>query len=135
MRPRDILKIGVMFANNGVWRGQQVVSADWVEESTTAKIDISPDTTGLSSTEFANNYFGGSQAYIWRTDEVLSDRLRYSSYEATGNGGQILLIIPERDLVVVFTGGNYYMGGIWGRWRNELVGEYIIPAMFKPGAK
>jgi hypothetical protein len=26
--------------------------------------------------------------------------------------------VPELDLVVVFTGGNYRQGGIWGRWRD-----------------
>ena len=131
MLPRDILKIGVMFANNGVWQGKQIVSPSWIQESTSPKIDISPSTTGLSSSDFANNYFGGRQAYIWRIDEVVSGRQAYSSYEATGNGGQILLVIPELDLVAVFTGGNYRMGGVWGRWRNELVGEHIIPAIVK----
>lgn len=119
MRPRDILKIGAVFANNGVWQGQQIINADWVEESTAARIDIE------------SNYFEGSQAYIWHTEKVRSGKQTYSAYRATGNGGQILLIVPELDLAVVFTGGNYRMGGIWGPWPNEFVGEYIIPAIIK----
>lgn len=129
MRPRDILKIGVMFAANGTWQGEQIMSADWVEEATTPQIAITPETTGLSPEAFSNNYFGGQQAYVWRTDTVTANGTSYDSYEATGNGGQILLVVPELELAVVFTGGNYRWGSIWGRWRNEIVGGHIIPAL------
>ena len=83
----------------------------------------------MSEEDFNNNYFGGSQAYVWRLDTVRVDESSYASYEATGNGGQIVLVVPELDLVASFTGGNYRMGYVWGRWRNELVGRYIIPAL------
>ncbi|MFN2421026.1 MAG: hypothetical protein ABR527_06560 [Gemmatimonadota bacterium] len=53
----------------------------------------------------------------------------HREYEANGNGGQFLIVVPEFDLVVVFTGGNYLQGGIWNRWRDEIVGEEIIPAI------
>jgi hypothetical protein len=42
---------------------------------------------------------------------------------------QVLLVIPELELAVVFTGGNYRQGGIWGRWGNEIVGGEIVPAI------
>ncbi|MEP0391682.1 MAG: serine hydrolase [Erythrobacter sp.] len=129
VRPRDILKIGAMFAANGVWNGEQIIDPEWVEESTSPKIEISPETTGLSAEEFGNNYAGGQQAYIWRTDTIEVGERSYASYEASGNGGQLLIIVPELDLVVGFTGGNYRMGGIWGRWSDRIVGGHIIPAM------
>lgn len=129
MRPRDILKIGAVYLAGGTWNGEQIVDRDWIEESTTPRIDISPETTGMTSEDFGNNYFGGSQAYIWRVDTVTAGERSYASYEASGNGGQLLIVIPEIDLSVVFTGGNYRMGGIWGRWRNDIIGGQIIPAM------
>ncbi|WP_430429453.1 serine hydrolase domain-containing protein [Parasphingorhabdus sp.] len=129
MRPRDILKIGAMFAANGAWNGNQIIDEAWVKESTAPKVAISAQTTGMSPEQFGNNYFGGSQAYIWRTDVVKSGETSYRSYEASGNGGQLLIIVPELDLVVGFTGGNYRMGGIWGRWRDQIVGGHIIAAM------
>jgi hypothetical protein len=60
---------------------------------------------------------------------VRSEKHAYPGYAATGNGGQVLLVIPELELALVFTGGNYRQGGIWGRWGNELVGGEIVPAI------
>ena len=50
-------------------------------------------------------------------------------YAASGNGGQVLLVIPEYELAVVFTGGNYRQGGVWGRWAQQIVGDQILPAI------
>lgn len=129
MKPRDILKIGAMFAAGGVWNGKQIVDASWVRESTTPKFEISPEMAGMTPEIFQNSYFGGSQAYIWTVDTVAAGGKSYLSYQASGNGGQLLTVVPELDLVVAITGGNYRMGGIWGRWRNEIVGGHVIPAI------
>lgn len=129
MLPRDVLKIGAMFAADGAWRGKQIIDPAWVKESTTATIDITAETTGMTPERFANSYFGGAAAYEWRIDEVrVGDRV-FESYEATGNGGQVLLVVPDLDLTALFMGGNYRQGGIWGRWRQEIVGGHVIPAM------
>ncbi|MEM8492821.1 MAG: serine hydrolase domain-containing protein [Pseudomonadota bacterium] len=129
LRPRDILKLGQIQLSDGEWNGTKVLAAGWIAASTQPRIDISPKTTGLTDDEFANNYFPGKQAYAWRVNDIpVGDRV-YSSFETTGNGGQIVLVIPDLDMSVVFTGGNYFMGYIWGRWRNEIVGQYLIPAI------
>ena len=62
------------------------------------------------------------------------DRLRsrdraYREFDASGNGGQLLFVIPELELAVVLTGGNYLQGGIWNRWRDDIVGAALIPAI------
>ncbi len=129
VRPRDILKIGAVYSAGGTWNGAQIIDEDWVEKSAKPQIDISPETTGMTPEDFNNNYFGGSQGYIWRVDSVTVGERSYGSYEASGNGGQLLIVVPELDLSVVFTGGNYRMGGIWGRWRDNIIGGHIIPAM------
>lgn len=129
MRPRDILKIGAIHAAGGIWNGQRILNEAWIAESTSSKVAITPETTGLSQDDFENEYFGGSHAYIWRVDTVTAGDHTYTSYEATGNGGQIVLVVPELELTAVFTGGNYRMGFVWGRWRDELIGNYIIPAL------
>ncbi|HXI88114.1 MAG TPA: serine hydrolase [Parvularculaceae bacterium] len=129
--PRDLLKIGEAYLDGGVWDGQRIVSADWVKESTAPKIDITPATTGLTPDEFSNSYIGGADGFAWHLNPVHSGGLTYAAYAAGGNGGQQLIVVPAFDLVVVLTGGNYGQGGVWLRWRDDIVGGEIIPALSK----
>ncbi|MBL8544895.1 MAG: serine hydrolase [Hyphomonadaceae bacterium] len=129
IRPRDLLKVGQTYLDGGVWRGRRIVSHEWVERSTSPRIEISPATTGLTQEEFENFYAPGIDGYAWHRYGVhVGDRV-VEEYEANGNGGQLLIVVPEYDLVVVFTGGNYMQGGIWSRWRDQFIGGVIIPAM------
>lgn len=130
MLPRDLLKIGVLHAESGVWNGQRILPEAWVNESTTPVMEITPETTGMTPEAFANNYFpGGAAAYEWVAVPVTTPDRAYDAYQATGNGGQVLVVVPELDLTVLITGGNYSHGGVWGRWRDELVGGHVIPAL------
>ncbi|MEM8826378.1 MAG: serine hydrolase, partial [Pseudomonadota bacterium] len=113
-RPRDLLKIGAMYAAGGVWNGKRIIGEDWITRSTTGAMPITPATTGLSPEDFANNYSGGDQAYIWGVGEVNVGDRSYRSYQASGNGGQILVVVPELEIAAVLMGGNYRMYGVWG---------------------
>lgn len=132
LRPRDVLKIGAVHAAGGVWKERRVLPAAWVNESTTPVIEITPETTGMTEEAFQNSYFGGAAAYEWRIDQIRSGDRTYSYYSATGNGGQIVLVVPRLELTALFMGGNYRQGGIWGRWPNEIIGGHVIPALMKP---
>lgn len=129
MRPRDLLKIGQLFLDDGVWNGRRIISKAWIDESTTPRIEISPATTGLTAEEFSNFYNGGVDGYAWHLQSITAGDRTYRAYLATGNGGQVLVIVPELDLTVLFTGGNYMYGGIWSKWSQEIVGGEIIPAI------
>lgn len=129
LRPRDLLKIGQAYLDGGVWRGRRIVDASWVTQSTAPRIKISPETTGLDPDQFSESYLEGADGYAWHLLAVRSGERTYRGYEASGNGGQLLIVVPELDLVVVFTGGNYRQGGIWNRWPDEIVGGGIIPAI------
>ncbi|HEX2080542.1 MAG TPA: serine hydrolase [Longimicrobium sp.] len=129
LRPRDLLKIGQAFLDGGVWNGRRIVDSAWVALSTAVHAEISPATTGLSAEDFPNFYGEGLDGYAWHLSTFTSGGRGYQTYQATGNGGQVLIVVPELDLVVVFTGGNYMQGGIWGRWGQEIVGDRIIPAI------
>ena len=131
MRPRDLLKLGQAYLDGGTWNGRRIVSADWVRESTTARIEVSPETTGLTQEEFENVYAPAEDGYAWHLSQTHANGRAYATYMATGNGGQLLIVIPECDLAVVFTGGNYMQGGIWLKWRDDIVGGIIIPGIVR----
>ena len=45
-RTRDYARFGQMVAQGGMWQGEQVVPADWIDESTVASAPTDPDQTG-----------------------------------------------------------------------------------------
>ncbi len=110
LRPRDILKLAIMYHDNGKWQGQQIVSGEWIRK-TFEKDDVE---------------FG----YLWRHKYFDVGGKRYNSYLATGNGGQKINIWPELDMITVFTGGNYN-SYLYGRATppNEMIPNYILKAL------
>ena len=113
--PRDFLKVGEMYLEGGVWNGRRIVPAAWVEESTRAHVEVTPLTTGLSDEDFGNFYIRGADGLAWHLGSLKAMDRSYRTYSAVGNGGQLLIVVPEADLVVLFTGGNYGQGGVWLR--------------------
>jgi CubicO group peptidase (beta-lactamase class C family) len=91
LRPEDLAKIGYLFLRNGVWDGRQIVDAGWVKASVAPAADV-PESPGVK------------YGYQWWLFEYGGDsRLAWA---AAGWGGQILIAVPEHDLVLVFTGWN-----------------------------
>ena len=113
MRPRDQLKLGQLYLDGGVWRGRRIVSESWVKASWQAHSVFGP---------------GHSYGYAWHIIDLKSGGRDYRLYEAGGNGGQFIIAIPELDLVVGFTAGNYGDFGTWYKFMTDLVPDYVIPA-------
>ncbi len=129
MRPRDLLKLGQLYLDGGVWNGRRIVSRDWVRLSTSALQPINEHTTGRDAETFANSYVRGADGYGWHRLAIRSGERTVEGYAANGNGGQLLIVVPEFDLAVVITGGNFGQGGIWLHWYDDVVGAQIIPAI------
>jgi CubicO group peptidase (beta-lactamase class C family) len=91
MRPRDMLKLGIVFANGGVWHGRRIVSTGWTAAALSAQSTV--DGTGYG-------YFW------WRPWLKVNGSHVYVS-AAQGNGGQKIYVLPQYRLVAVFTGGLY----------------------------
>ena len=53
----------------------------------------------------------------------------FRAYRVGGNGGQIIMVIPDFDLVVGINGGSYGEFKKWYRWGLQLVPQYVIPAL------
>lgn len=91
MSTRDMARFGLLFLNNGEWNGQQIVSKDWVEESTTAWSDSGDN---------------GGYGYLWW---ISVDGQHFpgvegvpeGTYTGRGHRGHVLAVIPKYDLVVI----------------------------------
>lgn len=129
VRPRDLLKLGQVYLDGGRWRGTPIVDSSWVSRSTAPRVHVSPATTGLAPDQFGNFYLEADDGLAWHLSTLHANGREYRTYGATGNGGQLLIVVPELQLVVAFTAGNYGQGGIWLRFRSEIVPREIIPAI------
>ncbi|MEL1244153.1 serine hydrolase [Flavobacterium sp. DGU11] len=81
-RARDFAKIGRLYLNNGKWNGKQIVSSQWVKESTTS--------------------IPGSEGYTnqwWLNSD--------GSYLAKGILGQYIYVNPAKNLIIVRLGKNH----------------------------
>jgi len=117
MRSRDFLKFGQLYLDGGTWNGTRVVSASWVKRSTARQADAPG---------------GTSDGFGWHRYLLKAGSRTFQEYEANGNGGQFLIVIPELDLTVVFTAGNYNQYRIWRKFRDELVPQFIFPMPARP---
>jgi CubicO group peptidase (beta-lactamase class C family) len=91
MTSRDMAKIGQLILNNGTWKNEQIVSKNWIEESTTPATKIT----------------GVDYGYLWWNIPFSVKEKTFVSIVATGNGGQYIMVLPELDMVAVFTGSAY----------------------------
>src|SRR6185312_7112936 len=98
---------------------------DWVQLSTSALQPINEQTTGRDAETFANSYGRSADGYGWHRLSLHSGDRTIEGYAANGNGGQLLIVVPEYDLAVVITGGNFGQGGIWLHWYDDIVGAQI----------
>lgn len=87
LRPLDMARVGLMMLKRGRWADQQLVATRWIDESLTARATVNND----------EDYGLG-----WWLSRDLK-----SLFEANGRGGQRIVVVPEKELVVVMTGGGF----------------------------
>jgi CubicO group peptidase (beta-lactamase class C family) len=97
LRPRDMAKFGALYLNDGFWNGAQVIPAAWIDASHDMAISLDED--------YGKLYGYGYQLWLGR---LAYGQDTVDFYRAAGWGGQYIYVIPQLDLVVVFTAGGYY---------------------------
>ncbi len=103
LRPQDMAKIGLLYLNEGRWDGKQIVPSEWVVSSTS---------------QFVPATLEDGYGYQWWVDDS-------GMYLALGYRGQFIYVIPEKEMVVVFTSSlddnDFYVP-------QTLLNEFILPA-------
>ncbi len=119
MTPRDMVKIGVTYLNNGVWNGERIVSEEWVEKSTIPFAD----NKGIDCPGTDRKNVGYSFSWWTKTFSDFGEEIRM--FLAGGWGGQRIIVFPELNTVVVLTGGTYTSS----TRIISLLERHIIPAL------
>jgi CubicO group peptidase (beta-lactamase class C family) len=117
MTPRDMAKFGCLFLNNGSWKGVQIISAEWVQRSTS--YHISPNVSWVDGS-WVDGY-----GYLWWLATYHSGGQSFDAFRADGWGGQQIIVFPTLSMVVIFTGANYTTGVPC----DNMVEQFILPAL------
>jgi CubicO group peptidase (beta-lactamase class C family) len=95
LQPRDMAKLGYLWLNNGRWENRQLVPAEWMRDA----VQVQSHPTSGNGQQYGYGFW------------VYPDR-QPPEFEALGRGGQRISVIPARNLIVVFTGGEFEPGDI-----------------------
>jgi CubicO group peptidase (beta-lactamase class C family) len=109
---RDFLKFGQVMIDGGRWHGQPIVSPAWATKSTSRLFEIGSSGYG----------------YLWWVTDLPHQGRTVRAFYAGGNGGQVVMGIPELHLVIGFFGGNYNDNVMFNTQR-VYVPKYILPAV------
>lgn len=120
LRPRDMLKLGILFADGGRWHGRQIISESWVHASLAEHSHVD------------NVSYGYFWWRPWLNVETPAGSQHVDLIAAQGNGGQKIYLVPQYDLVAVFTGGGY---NAESTPPNAIMATIILPTLMKAASR
>lgn len=109
LRTEDVARFGQLCLQKGLWQGQQLVPADWVETATAKQVS--------NDAEFSADWSQGYGFQFWRCEPQ-------DVYRADGAFGQFCIVMPQQDAVLAITGGVMDMQSVL-----DLVWKKLLPAM------
>ncbi len=114
LRTEDLAKFGQLLMQQGVWNNKQLIPKEWVKEATSFKIESNDPSNKTPKDK--NDWAQGYCYQMWRG--------RNNTVRLDGMGGQFVVLIPDKDAIVVLTAN--------ARNTQEelnLVHIYLIPAI------
>lgn len=123
---RDMAKFGLLYLNDGEYDGEQIIPADWVQQSLKsfskdAWVAIPPQT-------YVGRYLRDlGYGYQWWSASVGEHHIDF----AWGHGGQLIILLDGLDMVIVVTADPFYGKDLhWQAWKHEqaninVVGKFI----------
>jgi CubicO group peptidase (beta-lactamase class C family) len=113
LRPRDMLKLGLLIERRGEWEGRRVVSASWIDAATARQSRIGDSDYGLGIW------------HRWYGVQTLAGDRRVDTIMLSGNGGQKVFLVPSLDLIVATTGVAFFVDSPV----NRMLAEVLLPAL------
>jgi CubicO group peptidase (beta-lactamase class C family) len=94
---REFAKFGYLYLRDGMWDGRRVLPEGWVDFARTPG-------TGTNSDGYGAGWWLNPQEGTGRPRRVLMDTGGRDGFSAQGHEGQITLVVPSKDLVIVRMG-------------------------------
>lgn len=117
MTPRDLARVGQLVLDNGMAGSRQVVPAAWLAECFVPRVSVNE----------LQRY--GYQWYLGDMEFRAGGTVRLEHWVGcAGNGGQRLYVMPDLDLVIVVTAGNYSDPEQWLP-PTQIVREAVLPSL------
>jgi len=122
---RDAARFGLLYLNDGVYEGNQVVPANWVHDSL-QRYSEDINVTGGFPANWGLSFRDVGYGYQWWSARVGEHHFDL----AWGHGGQLIVLLDELDMVIVVTSDPFYLQHDAESWKHELanvnlVGEFI----------
>lgn len=115
---RDMVKWGLLAANQGKWNGEQLVAEEFLAKATSRILLTGDDDVYGGGKDVSNQGYG---YYWWSADLKFGDK-SYFSTSAQGGGGQYIILIEELDVMVVVTAHKNDNRTL------QIIAEQILPA-------
>ncbi len=115
LQSRDLLKLGQLYINDGVWNRKRLIQHSWIETSTHPHVRVD------ETTEYG---------YLWWLKSFGPAEKKFAAYLMSGNGGNKVAVFPELDMVAVITTNNYNMPGAHPL-AEKLLSDYIVASAAK----
>ena len=122
LKTEDLAKMGQLLLQKGKWKGKQVLPESYVTEMTRKQVPCQPSwvradklaESGLTPEN--SDWVQGYGYQVWRC--------RHGAFRADGAGGQYIIVIPEKDAVVINTADLNDMQA-----EQNLIWDHILPAL------
>ena len=100
LKTEDMAKFGQLLLQKGKWYGRQLIPAEWVEEMGKAHIEcapaqMSPEEADALLPPSENDWRQGYGYQTWRN--------KVEGFRADGAGGQNIIVLPQKNAVVITT--------------------------------
>ncbi len=119
IKTEDMAKLGQFFLQKGKWNGVQLLPESWIDEATTSHIASLPAGAKKEDLKIKpkdSDWLQGYGYQMWRC--------RNNGYRADGANGQFIVVLPEKDAVIVTTA---HIGDMQAEL--NLIWKYLLPAI------
>jgi CubicO group peptidase (beta-lactamase class C family) len=113
LRPRDMLKLGILIHDRGKWMDRRILSTSWIEAAIAHQARVDDSDYGLGIW------------HRWYNVQGNAGNRRVDTIMLSGNGGQKVFIVPEFDLLVVSTGTAFFVDSPL----NRMMAQVLLPAL------